>query len=185
MKAGETTLIKLMQGAVQFVVPIYQRTYSWSFKQCNQLWKDIVQITLKQDDSVHFIGSVVYIDLGTPHGKPQQLLLIDGQQRLTTISLLLCALSRYVEDNKLEDKINPNKIRNYFLINSEESGMDKYKLILTEQDKDTFIHILNKTEKNVFNPSVQILKNFKHFSEIIQNSEVSIENIYEGLTDLC
>ncbi|NNU78362.1 DUF262 and DUF1524 domain-containing protein [Clostridium estertheticum] len=184
MKAGETTLIKLMQGAVQFVVPIYQRTYSWSFKQCDQLWKDIIQITLKQDDSVHFIGSVVYIDLGTPHGKPQQLLLIDGQQRLSTLSLLLCALSRYVEDNKLEDKINPNKIKNYFLINSEESGMDKYKLILTEQDKDTFIHILNKTEKNVFNPSVQILKNFNHFSEIIQNSEVSIENIYEGINRL-
>src|SRR5665647_385331 len=139
MKAGETSLQKLMNGAIQFIVPIYQRTYSWSAKQCNQLWKDIIQITLNRENVVHFIGSVVYIDMGTPVGKPQQLLLIDGQQRLTTLSLLLCALSRYIEDNKLVDKINPNKIKNYFLINSEEVGRDKYKLILTEQDKDTFI----------------------------------------------
>ncbi|MBU3191752.1 DUF262 and DUF1524 domain-containing protein [Clostridium bowmanii] len=184
MKAGETSLVKLMQGAIQFVVPIYQRTYSWSFKQCNQLWKDIIEITLKQHDQVHFIGSVVYIDMGTPVGRPQQLLLIDGQQRLTTLSLLLCALSRYIEDNKLEDKINPNKIKNYFLINSDETGMDKYKLILTEQDKDTFIHILNRTEKNVVNPSVQILKNFNRFLEIIQRCDETIETIYEGINRL-
>ena len=115
MKAGETSLQKLMNGAIQFIVPIYQRTYSWTAKQCNQLWKDIIQITLNKEGMVHFIGSVVYIDLGTPIGKPQQFMLIDGQQRLTTLSLLLCALTRYIEKNKLENRINPNKIRNYFL----------------------------------------------------------------------
>ena len=103
MKSGETTLEKLMNGAIQFIVPIYQRTYSWTAKQCIQLWKDIIQIAHSKEGMVHFIGSVVYIDLGTPIGRPQQLMLIDGQQRLTTISLLLCALSRYVERNKLEN----------------------------------------------------------------------------------
>lgn len=103
MKAGETSLLKLMNGVQQFIVPIYQRTYSWTLKQCNQLWKDIIQITLSKDDKVHFIGSVVYIDLGTLKGRPQQLLLIDGQQRLTTLSLLLGALARHIEDNNLGD----------------------------------------------------------------------------------
>ena len=104
MKAGETSLLKLMNGVQQFIVPIYQRTYSWTSKQCNQLWKDIIQITLSDNNKVHFIGSVVYIDLGTPKGRPQQLLLIDGQQRLATLSLLLAALARHIEDNNLGDQ---------------------------------------------------------------------------------
>lgn len=184
MKAGETSLQKLMNGAIQFIVPIYQRTYSWTAKQCNQLWKDIIQITLNKEGMVHFIGSVVYIDLGTPIGKPQQFLLIDGQQRLTTLSLLLCALTRYIEKNKLENRINPNKIRNYFLLNSEEVGNDKYKILLTEQDKETFVRILEGTEKTLHNPSEQMLKNFMLFTDIIEQSGESIETIYEGISRL-
>lgn len=184
MKAGETSLQKLMNGAIQFMVPIYQRTYSWTAKQCNQLWKDIIQITLNKEGMVHFIGSVVYIDLGTPIGKPQQFLLIDGQQRLTTLSLLLCALTRYIEKNKLENRINPNKIRNYFLLNSEEVGNDKYKILLTEQDKETFVRILEGTEKTLHNPSEQMLKNFMLFTDIIEQSGESIETIYEGISRL-
>lgn len=184
MKAGETTLQKLMGGAIQFIVPIYQRTYSWTFKQCNQLWKDVIQITNNEEEMVHFIGSVVYIDLGTPKGRPQQLLLIDGQQRLTTLSLLLCALSRYIEKNRLEHIINPNKIKNYFLLNNEESGNDKYKILLTEQDKDTFVRIIESTEKTLHNPSEQMLKNFDFYNNIIAQSGESIETIYEGINRL-
>lgn len=184
MKAGETTLQKLMGGAIQFIVPIYQRTYSWTFKQCNQLWKDIIHITKNKDNMVHFIGSVVYIDLGTPIGRPQQLLLIDGQQRLTTLSLLLSALSRYIEKNSLEHIISPNKIKNYFLLNNEESGSDKYKMLLTEQDRDTFICIIEGTEKTLHNPSEQMLQNFEYFNNIIAQSSEDIETIYEGVNRL-
>ncbi len=184
VKAGETTLQKLMNGAIQFIVPIYQRTYSWTFKQCNQLWKDIIQITNNKEGIVHFIGSVVYIDLGTPIGRPQQLLLIDGQQRLTTLSLLLCALSRRIEESNLEHIINPNKIKNYFLLNSEESCSDKYKILLTEQDRDTFIRILEGTEKTLQNPSEQMLKNFDYFTNIIKQSSEKIETIFEGINRL-
>lgn len=184
MKAGETSLLKLMNSALQFVVPIYQRTYSWTLKQCNQLWKDIIQITLNRDEKVHFIGSVVYIDLGTPRGRPQQLLLIDGQQRLTTLSLLLCALARHIDENGLGDKVNSNKIRNYFLLNSDENGIDRYKMVLTEQDKDTFIRILEGTEKTMLNPSERMLENFYHFQKIIIDSNESVETIYEGIDRL-
>lgn len=184
MKAGETSLQKLMNGAIQFIVPLYQRTYSWSAKQCNQLWKDLIQITQNKEGVDHFIGSVVYIDMGTPIGKPQQLLLIDGQQRLTTISLLICALSRYIDKNGLEDSINPNKIKNYFLINNDEIGTDKYKIILTEQDRDTLIKILEGTEKTLQYPSEQMLKNYDLFINKIEQSGESIETIYEGINRL-
>ncbi len=184
MKAGETSLQKLMNSALQFVVPIYQRTYSWTLKQCNQLWKDVISITHRKDEKVHFIGSVVYIDLGTPLGRPQQLLLIDGQQRLTTLSLLLCAFARYIEANKLSERINPNKIKNQFLINSDEIGEDKYKLILTEQDKATMVRILEGTEATLVEPSIRILENFRHFEKLVAESGESIETIFEGINRL-
>lgn len=184
MKAGEASLQKLMNSALQFIVPIYQRTYSWTLKQCSQLWKDVISITLNKDDKTHFIGSVVYIDLGTPLGRPQQLLLIDGQQRLTTLSLLLYALARQIEANGLNDRLNPNKIKNYFLLNNDEVNDDKYKLILTEQDKSTFISILNGTENTLIEPSIRILENFHHFEKIISEGGESIETIYEGINRL-
>ena len=116
MKAVETSLQKLTNGALQFIVPIYQRTYSWTNKQCKQLWRDIITIAEKDVKKPHFIGSIVYIDMGMPVGKPQQLLLIDGQQRLTTLSLLLCALARYIENNNLGDALSANKVINYFYL---------------------------------------------------------------------
>lgn len=184
MKAAETSMQKLMNSALQFVVPIYQRTYSWTLKQCNQLWKDILSITRSDDSKVHFIGSVVYIDLGSPLGRPQQLLLIDGQQRITTLSLLLCALARHIEDNNQSDKLNPNKIKNYFLLNNDESGDDKYKLLLTEQDRDTFIRILRQTEGTANNPSLRIIENFKHFQKLIAECSEQVDVIFEGINRL-
>lgn len=185
MKASETSLQKLMNGASQFRIPIYQRTYSWTIKQCNQLWSDIITIALdKDDEKVHFIGSVVYIDLGVPKGRPEQLLLIDGQQRLTTLSLLLCALGRYIDENNLGDQLKSSKIKNYFLFNNDESGEDRYKLILTEQDKNTFIHLLNATEETLVEPSIRILENYKHFRKIISESNEGVEKIFDGINRL-
>lgn len=185
MKAGETSLLKLMDGVQQFIVPIYQRTYSWTSKQCNQLWKDIMQITYAADDRVHFIGAVVYIDLGAPKGSgPQQLLLIDGQQRLTTLSLLLAALVRHIKENDLSGILNPNKIKNHYLFNNDENGTDKIKIILTEQDKETYIKILNETEHTLQNPSEQMIENFKLFQRILQASDESVQKVFEGINRL-
>lgn len=184
MKAGETSLLKLTNSALQFVVPIYQRTYSWTTKHCNQLWNDILQMTLSKVDNVHFIGSVVYIDLGTPRGKPQQLLLIDGQQRLTTLSLLLCAMARHIDKHSLDVQISSSKIKNYFLFNNDEKGNDRYKMLLTEQDKETFIRILEGTEITLQNPSEKMLENFRHFQKKIVESEESVDTIYEGIDRL-
>ena len=84
LQAGETTLNKLLNTSRQFIVPIFQRNYSWQKSQYEQLWFDILRASKFKEKQNHFIGSIVYIDMGTPAGRPQQLLLIDGQQRLTT-----------------------------------------------------------------------------------------------------
>ena len=96
MKATETPLVKFLQGTKQFVIPIYQRTYSWTEKQCEQLWNDIIQVSKNSAIPAHFIGSIVYIEKGLYQvSSVPQLQVIDGQQRLTTLSLLLTAFGKY------------------------------------------------------------------------------------------
>lgn len=80
MKAVATQFLKFLQQNNQFVIPIYQRTYSWTLKQCEQLWTDITQAALDQTTSGHFLGSIVYIDRGSyPVSSVTQRLVIDGQ----------------------------------------------------------------------------------------------------------
>lgn len=184
MKAGESNLQKILNGAVQFQVPIYQRKYSWKEEQCKQLWEDILEVSEKEGQS-HFIGSVVYIDMGTPLGRPQQFSLIDGQQRMTTLSLLLCALARRIQDDGLEDKVcKPSKIMNYYLYNADESGLDKYKLVLTDQDRDTYIALLERKEENLIQKSWNVLDNFNFFMKKLSSNLEKIEAVFKGINQL-
>jgi len=113
MKASETKLLRLLEGNKQFKIPIYQRTYSWNTKHCNQLWEDIKQTTGDPDNSGHFVGSVVYIESGLYQATGvSELLVIDGQQRLTTVSLLLAALAEHVDDPEVDSKVTSKRIRN-------------------------------------------------------------------------
>src|SRR5438105_4929573 len=94
MKATEAKFLDFLKKSPQFVIPIYQRTYSWTEKECRQLWDDILRAGTDDRISVHFVGSIVYIEQGlsqVTHQSP--LLVIDGQQRLTTVMLLIAALS--------------------------------------------------------------------------------------------
>ena len=94
--ARETTLQELLEGSKQYQVPLYQRTYSWTVKQLERLWEDIEKLAEYRRDSptaTHFIGSLVLAP--SPSNGPagvQEFLVVDGQQRLTTLSVLLCAL---------------------------------------------------------------------------------------------
>src|SRR3989475_13184009 len=95
MKATEAKLLDLLKKAPQFRIPIYQRTYSWSEKECRQLWDDIMRAGRDDTVSVHFVGSIVYVEQSLYQVSIQSpLLVIDGQQRLTTVTLLIEALAR-------------------------------------------------------------------------------------------
>jgi uncharacterized protein with ParB-like and HNH nuclease domain len=114
MKATEAKLLAFLQKSSQFIIPIYQRTYSWTEKQCRQLWLDILRAGSNDDIAVHFIGSIVYVEQGlsqVTHQAP--LLVIDGQQRLTTVTLLLEALARALGDTEPVDGFTTAKLRHY------------------------------------------------------------------------
>ena len=109
LKASETPLYKFLQGPKQYRIPIYQRTYSWTEKQCERLWNDILRITKNDSITGHFLGSVVYIQKNLYQASQlSPLLVIDGQQRLTTMTLLFAALGKAIEkqEKEIDDSIH-------------------------------------------------------------------------------
>lgn len=132
MKATEAKLLAFLKKSPQFVIPIYQRTYSWTDKECKQLWDDIIRSGNNDAISVHFVGSIVYVEEGLSQVSHQApLLVIDGQQRLTTVTLLLAALAEALGEDEPFDGFSARKIRNYYLLNPEETGERNFKLLLS------------------------------------------------------
>lgn len=184
MKASETKLLEFLKGPKQFIIPIYQRSYSWTIKQCDQLWKDILHAAKDESLLGHFIGSVVYIEKGLYQVSANpQLLVIDGQQRLTTITLLITAIAESLQESAEIQEITPKKMRNYFLLNSDEDGESRYKLLLTQNDKKTLINILENQDLPE-TPSRQIVENYNFFKEQIAKSKISPIELYKGIAKL-
>lgn len=178
MDAKATTLLKFFEENQnnQFVIPIYQRLYSWEKEQCEQLWDDIIEIGGNDKMNGHFIGSILYVRDDNTHSSP--LLIIDGQQRLTTITLLLIALR-----NHSSDEVKRKEIESY-LINSNKDGDKKFRLILSESDKDTLLSLIDKNKRKPSEPSVKIIENFKLFEKWISENTGKLETIFKGLEKL-
>ncbi|EMG94872.1 hypothetical protein HMPREF1399_00417 [Helicobacter pylori GAM118Bi] len=179
MDAKATTLLKFFEEHQnnQFVIPIYQRVYSWGKEQCEQLWDDIIKIGGNDKMNGHFIGSILYVLDGNTPSSP--LLIIDGQQRLTTITLLLIALRNHLSD---EDK--REYIEDLYLINGDKDGDKKFKLILSESDKDTLLSLIDENKRKPSETSVKIMENFKLFEEWISKNTGKLETIFKGLKKL-
>ncbi|MDQ3508513.1 MAG: DUF262 and DUF1524 domain-containing protein [Actinomycetota bacterium] len=184
MKATETQLLDFLNGDKQYVIPIYQRTYSWTLNQCRQLWEDVLRAGREESGSNHFIGSIVYIQDGLfVAGGYQKLLVIDGQQRLTTISLLLAALSVIDTDSDEEFMFSEQQIRDTYLLNKFAKGEERYKLLLTQSDQDTLKSIVDETELPE-KASTRVKRNYQFFLERIRSSEVSPNDLYRGIAKL-
>jgi uncharacterized protein with ParB-like and HNH nuclease domain/predicted transport protein len=184
VKAKETQLLKFMQGTQQFIIPIYQRTYSWTRDECQQLWDDIVRAATDNQVSGHFVGSVVYVEKGEyHHTSVSELLVIDGQQRLTTISLLLAALGRAIEASGEEADTSRRQIEHYYLFNPLEEGALRYKVLLTQSDRETLFQILEGKPLPEA-PSPRVLENYRLFEEQIKVSGLPPSVIFRGIGKL-
>lgn len=184
MKASETNFLKFLQGTKQFIIPIYQRKYSWTLQQCRQLWNDIVRVAEDEETKGHFVGSIVYIEKGLYQiSAVPQLLVIDGQQRITTLTLFLLALGNAIEESGQKHEITKKKIMNYYLVNSEEEGELYYKLLLTHTDKDTLVSLL--TDKAMPEEYAQrVYENYHFFVEMIKKSRIDLNKLYQGILKL-
>ncbi|UMM63247.1 DUF262 and DUF1524 domain-containing protein [Aristophania vespae] len=184
MKARETNLLNLLKNTPQFIIPIYQRTYSWTEKQCEQLWNDIIDAGSDEKILSHFIGSIVYIESDLQQISSQSsYLIIDGQQRLTTCVLLLEALSRHLNNNEPLDGFSSKKIRNYYLLNPLEDNDMAFKLILTQLDKETLLTLLEQKPLPK-DCSINIVNNFSFFDKKIKSLDGNLKAVCKGLSKL-
>jgi len=189
MKATEAKLLDFLKRSPQFVIPIYQRTYSWTLTECQQLWDDIARAGADDRILAHFVGSIVYIEKGLSNLTIQEpMLVIDGQQRLTTITLLLTALAEALE--KLDeasrepvDGFAPRKLRNYYLLNPEESGERRYKLLLSQTDKLSLIAAVDGGDPPK-QPSLRVSENLAFFQTLIASRKVDLVTLCRGVAKL-
>lgn len=191
MKATEAKLLQILGAVSQFIIPIYQRTYSWTLKECQQLWADILRAGSTDEIGVHFIGSVVHIDEGLGNLAVQApKLVIDGQQRLTTVTLLLTALAD-VLDAVPEDQQEPIEefapaiIRETYLTRRHQKGDKRFKLLLSDTDRVTLIALVDPTAAALpAEPSIRIQENHQFFLEQLRAPTTDLAAVCRGISKL-
>jgi uncharacterized protein with ParB-like and HNH nuclease domain/predicted transport protein len=182
MDARKGNIYEILNGNKQFLIPVYQRYYSWDMEQCRRLWNDIVEMQ-KKGRVGHFVGSIVNIaEQAMPTGV-QKYMIIDGQQRMTTLTLLLLALRDYAIKNPEDKTINARRIDNMLLKNEYEVGDERYKLLLTETDRDILMRLVD--EKPISEEiKSKLLENYHFFVGKIADKELSPAEIYESIGKL-
>ncbi len=185
MKATEAKLLAFLKKSPQFIIPIYQRTYSWTEPECRQLWDDILRAGSEDRVNAHFVGSIVYIEKGLYQVTSQSpLLVIDGQQRLTTVSLIIEALSRQLaEGHEPIEGFSAKKLRSYYLLNPLEDGERAYKLLLTQTDKQTLLALVTQKSLPVEH-SIRLKENFRFFEKQISGLKGNFAALCRGLAKL-
>ena len=179
MKAKESRLLDFVRGANQFVIPIYQRPYRWEEAQCRKLWDDVLRAGRSSGTAAHFVGSVVYIQDGLYQVADQPaLLVIDGQQRLTTFMLLVEALARAQGTTELAGDFAARKLRHYYLKDSIQDGERAYKMLLSATDRATLKAVIDG-QPFPADHSIQIKANFQLFELLLQT--VDLNEIAQGL----
>ena len=167
MKAIDLPFTKIINGTTQFIIPVFQRDYSWNEAECDQLWRDILHIADDPTDRGHFLGSVVYVSTGDSAAGFTRWLLIDGQQRVTTLTLILAALRDHIIETGWagsEDGPTAKRVEAYFLKNVQEEGNRQHKLVLRRHDQATLQSILDRQEMPK-PASERIRDNYEFFRE--------------------
>jgi uncharacterized protein with ParB-like and HNH nuclease domain/predicted transport protein len=186
LKAVEANFLKFLNKSDRLEVPIYQRTYSWTRPECLQLWNDVIR-TAHEDAPAHFIGSIVYIGTGIQQvSSADAIEVIDGQQRLTTISLLILAIAREMEaDGDGSAKDGRKLIKNYLLQDDDvDPGVDgRYKLLLTKSDRDTFMRLIDDREVKA-SEAPRVVDTYNFFLEQLRRTTLSLEQVIAGLGKL-
>ena len=178
MKANETILQKILEGTQQYVVPLFQRPYKWDTKHWSALWDDIIDIHDDDPGRTHFLGSMVTMPTTSVPEGVSKYLLIDGQQRLTTICILLAALrdkAKTISGSNLAEQINAR-----FLVNQYETGNDFFKVLPTQADRDLFQNII---QNNSTTGHDQIAKAYAFFERKLRQGNCDLVEIARIITN--
>lgn len=183
MDAQKGNIYQIFNGDKQFIIPVYQRYYSWDKEQCERLWNDIVNMQI-QNKAGHFVGSIVNIaEKAMPTGV-QKYMIIDGQQRMTTLTLMLIALRNYSIAHPDDISINFRRIDNVLLKNEYENGDERYKLLLTETDRNTLINLIERKPLTDVDENSRLFRNYMYFEDKVNSLVLKPSEVYESIGKL-
>ncbi|MGM0915330.1 MAG: GmrSD restriction endonuclease domain-containing protein [Pseudomonadota bacterium] len=182
MKASEANLMEVLEKPRQFRIPIYQRNYAWGEAQCLQLLNDVLAVGTDEQAPTHFLGTIVYVERAQSILVRQEpLMVIDGQQRLTTVTLMLLALYHHLAHGLAADQAEA--LRRRFLINPNETGEMVYKVVLSDIDRPTLISLIDEVPRP--EPySSRVLANYELFKEWFEANPEQLDAVYLGLSKL-
>lgn len=182
MNGNAQKLIKYLDGASKrFIIPVYQRNYDWKMEHCKQLYDDLVKI-IRQNRKSHFFGSIVSVQ--SESGTMEEFLIIDGQQRLTTISLLLLAIYHLLLTGKMvsRDHQLTDKILKKYLIDEYEPEEKRIKLKPIKNDQKAFGILFDQDEEHI--PDSNLTINYRYFYDRIQHGELDIDELFDAICKL-
>lgn len=177
MKASDTDVLGFIgsNNHKVFIIPPFQRNYEWTFEQCDELFDDIIEAHDKNKS--HYLGNVVYYISKDSGASSTEIILIDGQQRITTIILLLCAIRDTTDDEDLKFNIDDQYLKNH----TRNTSL-RVRLKQTSYDFESF----NAVAENAPNldEKSNIVRNYNHFIEKLKNIPVSLKEMYDTITKL-
>ena len=185
--ATPTKYLSHVNSNIQFIVPVFQRNYCWQIEQCARLWNDIEN----SKEKGHFLGIFVNVhNDGTPNF--HKWLVIDGQQRLTTLTLLMVALRNYLNENECSGTLSPEEIEKIFLINESKpiDSKDRFKLLLRGVDDKTMRKYVNLKDKHELdneseeNYSESIQNAYEYFRNKLAETKLDLNDVYKKVSNL-
>ncbi len=188
MEAIDRQFKEIIDGNRQYIIPVFQRDFSWTREQCEQLWRDVGRASTGGKDRAHFMGSIVYIGHKLSSAF-QSWLLIDGQQRLTSLTLLMVAMRDHIQESNWcgsDDGPSISKINSNYLKNTAESGQRRYKLLLRRKDNATLQALIDgKVPSEISSEcSESILEAYEYFRTALQTPNCNLEDVYRGINRL-
>ncbi len=182
MKGSECRLIEYMEGAKKrFIIPVYQRNYDWKTENCKQLYDDLVKV-IKNNRRSHFFGSIVSVH--EPSGRYIELLVIDGQQRLTTISLLFLAMYNLISTGAVvpKDETLGAQIYEDFLVDKYQPAEKRIKLKPVKNDRNAFQKLFGEERSHIKDSN--LTANYNYFYTRIQKQEIAIDELFDAICKL-
>lgn len=183
MKGSEAQLLGFMEGANnRYVIPVYQRSYDWKIENCRQLYEDLKRVS-REGRSSHFFGSIV--SQVVPDGSKVEFHIIDGQQRLTTVTLLLLAMCNMVKTERVKsnEEALDDQILERFIIAKWAKGEDRIKLRPVKKDRNALEKLVDGDEDE-FDSTSNLTINYRFFCDQILKEEIPLDDLYEAIGKL-
>lgn len=182
MTGSEMKLVSFMQGSnKRFVIPVYQRNYDWKTENCKQLYDDLIKV-VRNERKNHFFGSIVSVY--NPVGANDEFLVIDGQQRLTTVSLLMLAMYNAMEQKIVDPKRASlsEQIFAEYLVDKYQDEDTRIKLKPVKNDREAFGKLFNDSTEYIKDSNLTV--NYYYFYERIQKQEITVDELFEAICRL-